>query len=161
MAARKKAVETEGTAAPTEKKQKRQQKKKLIVARGKRKCAVARASLRPAARPGQGVVRMNGVALAALHSPVERAVVSEPLRLIEGAARFDVDVNVRGGGRMGQAQAARTAIARALVVALGDDDLRKRLVEFDRSLLVEDVRRVEPKKFKGPGARARFTKSYR
>jgi small subunit ribosomal protein S9 len=62
---------------------------------------------------------------------------------------------------MGQAQAARTAIARALVAALGDDDLRKRLVEFDRSLLVEDVRRVEPKKFKGPGARARFTKSYR
>ncbi|MEM0475960.1 MAG: 30S ribosomal protein S9 [Candidatus Norongarragalinales archaeon] len=163
MAARKKIVATEAStstsAAP--KKQARPKKKKLVVYRGKRKQAIARAWLRPAAQPGRGVVRINGLALAALHSPVERAVISEPIAIIPDASKFDIYVSVRGGGRMGQAQAARTAISRALVAALGDEELKKRLVEFDRSLLVEDTRRVEPKKFKGPGARARFTKSYR
>ncbi len=164
MAARKKteagAAGAAG-AASAAKKPARQKKKKLLVQRGKRKEAIARASIRPAAQPGKGVVRINGLALAAIHSPVERAVISEPLQLIESSAQYDVDVAVRGGGRMGQAQAVRTAIARALVAASGDDDLKTRLIEYDRSLLVEDPRRVEPKKFKGPGARARFTKSYR
>jgi small subunit ribosomal protein S9 len=161
MAGRKKAdVGATGVAAnapDAARKLARQKKKKLAVQRGKRKEAVARASIRPAAQPGKGVVRVNGLALAALHSPVERAVVSEPLALVEASRDYDVDVVTRGGGRMGQAQAARTAIARALVAAVSDEDLRKRLVEYDRSLLVEDARRVEPKKFKGPGARARFT----
>jgi small subunit ribosomal protein S9 len=161
MAARKK-VEAGAASVENAKKPVKQKKKKLSVYRGKRKEAIARASIRPAtAGAGKGVVRVNGLALAALHSPVERAVISEPLQIIESSNDYDVDVTTRGGGRMGQAQAARTAIARALVAASKDDELKKRLVEYDRSLLVEDARRVEPKKFKGPGARARFTKSYR
>lgn len=157
MAAKKKTgAPAAQDAAAAVKKTAKQKKKKLLVQRGKRKEAVARASL----RPGKGVVRFNGLALNALHSPIERAVLSEPLQLVD-ASNYDIDVVARGGGRMGQVQAARTAIARALVAASGDDELKKRLVEYDRSLLVEDFRRVEPKKFKGPGARARFTKSYR
>ncbi len=156
MAAKKKTGAPAGQETAAAKKIARQKKKKFLVQRGKRKEAVARASL----RPGKGVVRFNGLALSAIHSPVERAVLSEPLQLID-ASHYDIDVVARGGGRMGQVQAARTAIARALVAAAGDDELKKRLVEYDRSLLVEDFRRVEPKKFKGPGARARFTKSYR
>lgn len=163
MAARKKTGALASGAAQEigVKKPVKQKKKKFSVYRGKRKEAIARASIRAASHAGKGVVRVNGLALAALHSPIERAVISEPLQIIEASSQYDIDVATRGGGRMGQAQAARTAIARALVAASGDDELRKRLVEYDRSLLVEDTRRVEPKKFKGPGARARFTKSYR
>ncbi len=165
MAAKKKveaaAEGSAGAGAVAKKAPRQQKKKKLLVQRGKRKEAVARASIRPAVHPGKGIVRVNGLALAAFHSPVERAVISEPLAIIPASSQYDIDVATNGGGRMGQAQAARTAIARALVAVSGDDELKKRLVEYDRSLLVEDIRRVEPKKFKGPGARARFTKSYR
>lgn len=163
MAAKKKidAPGSEAAAVVAGKKVSRQKKKRFVVQRGKRKEAIARASIRPAAQPGKGIVRINGLALSALHSPVERAVISEPLAIIPASSQYDLDVVTNGGGRMGQAQAARTAIARALVAAIGDDELKVRLVDYDRSLLVEDFRRVEPKKFKGPGARARFTKSYR
>ena len=62
---------------------------------------------------------------------------------------------------MGQAEAARTAIARALVRWTKSSQLRSKFLEFDRTLLTGDPRRKEPKKFGGPGARARFQKSYR
>ncbi|MBU0586162.1 30S ribosomal protein S9, partial [Candidatus Micrarchaeota archaeon] len=62
---------------------------------------------------------------------------------------------------MGQAQAARVAIAKALVDYTQDEALKKTFLDHDRSLLVDDVRRVEAKKYKGPKARARYQKSYR
>ncbi len=139
-----------------ERKQRVSRRKKIFVERGKRKRAIARATI----REGTGILEINNLGINAFTSPVEREIISEPLRFTD-ASKIDVSVNVRGGGRMGQAQAARTAIARALVAYTGDEELRKRFMEFDRSLLVEDPRRVEPKKFKGPKARARFTKSYR
>ncbi len=145
-----------GEAVKLKKPRASRSKKKIFVERGKRKRAIARAT----AREGTGILKINNLGINALTSPVEREIISEPLRFVD-ASKLDVSVNVRGGGRMGQAQAARTAIARALVAYTGDEELRKRLLEFDRSLLVEDSRRVEPKKFKGPKARARFTKSYR
>jgi len=131
-------------------------KKKVFVERGKRKRAIARATI----KEGTGLLKINNLGINAFTSPIERELILEPFRFVD-ASKIDVSVNVRGGGRMGQAQAARTAIARALVAYTGDEELRKRFMEFDRSLLVEDPRRVEPKKFKGPKARARFTKSYR
>jgi len=145
-----------GEAVKLKKPRASRSKKKIFVERGKRKRAIARAT----AREGTGMLKINNLGINTLTSPVEREIISEPLRFVD-ASKMDVSVNVRGGGRMGQAQAARTAIARALVAYTGDEGLRKRLMEFDRSLLVEDPRRVEPKKFKGPKARARFTKSYR
>jgi small subunit ribosomal protein S9 len=127
-----------------------------IIARGKRKEAIARAVL----RPGKGKIRVNGLALEAIESPYAREIISEPTQFVDASA-YDIDVNVSGGGAMGQAQAARTAIARALIEATRDEAAKAKMIEYDRSLLVEDSRRVEPKKFKGPKARARFTKSYR
>lgn len=128
-----------------------------IVLRGKRKEATARASI----KKGAGRVRFNGALLQTINSPFVKQVISEPLRFYPNASQVDIDVIVNGGGVMGQAQAARTAIARAVVEYSKDDALRAKMLEYDRSLLVEDPRRVEPKKFKGPKARARFTKSYR
>ncbi len=150
------AKTSEAMKEQKERKQRVSHKKKIVVERGKRKRAIARATI----KEGTGILKINNLGINAFTSPVEREIISEPLRFTD-ASKIDVSVNVRGGGRMGQAQAARTAIARALVAYTSDEELRKRFMEFDRSLLVEDPRRVEPKKFKGPKARARFTKSYR
>ncbi len=136
----------------------KKKKKTGIVTRGKRKEALARASI----RKGKGVVRINSVNLDSFQSRYVRELIREPLRLApEAASGVDIDISVRGGGAMGQAQAARIAIARALVEHSGDETLRERFATRDRFMLSEDSRRVEPKKYKGPKARARFQKSYR
>jgi small subunit ribosomal protein S9 len=70
-------------------------------------------------------------------------------------------IYVNGGGSSGQAQAARSALAKVIAKASGTDAVKKLYMEYDRTMLVDDVRQVEPKKFKGPKARARFQKSYR
>ena len=99
-----------------------------------------------------------------------RLKVMEPLLLL-GAARFEnlnIRVRVRGGGSCSQVLAIRQAIAKAVIsyTQKYDDEQVKRelkelLIQYDKSLLVADPRRCEPKKFGGPGARARFQKSYR
>lgn len=134
---------------------KKKKAKKTGVVRGKRKEATARAKV----TAGSGRVYFNGVSINALSSPYVRLVISEPLGFVD-ASKYDVFLNVQGGGVMGQAQAARVAIANALVQEEGVG-LKEKMMQADRSLLVEDSRRVEPKKFRGPKARARFTKSYR
>jgi small subunit ribosomal protein S9 len=131
---------------------------KVFVARGKRKESVARATI----TVGKGVVRINSQKLESLNNPYIRDIIREPLRYIGPEANtVDISVNVNGGGAMGQAQAARTAIANALWMYFDQMNLRKKFVEIDRSLVIEDTRRVETKKFRGPKARARFQKSYR
>lgn len=140
------------------KKKTKKQKKEESVFRGKRKEAVARASI----RKGKGAVRINSVSLSAIDNRYVRGIISEPLHLApEIASQCDISVTVFGGGQMGQAQAAKVAIARALAGFSGSDDAKKRFVERDRFMFSEDFRRVEPKKYKGPKARARFQKSYR
>lgn len=62
---------------------------------------------------------------------------------------------------MGQAEASRTAIANALLKWTKSSRLRGVFIEYDRTMIVGDPRRKEPKKFGGPGARARSQKSYR
>ncbi|MCX8197135.1 MAG: 30S ribosomal protein S9 [Candidatus Micrarchaeota archaeon] len=141
-------------------KRKKKQKKETVPAvfRGKRKKSIARASI----KPGKGIVRINSVNLNAIDNKYVQAIISEPLRLApEIASKVDISVNVFGGGIMGQAQACRVAIARALCGFSGDDSLKARMLAHDRFLLAEDSRRIEPKKYKGPKARARFQKSYR
>jgi small subunit ribosomal protein S9 len=64
-------------------------------------------------------------------------------------------------GYMGQADAVRTAIARALLAWVDSEKLRTKFMEYDRHMIVGDPRRREPKHFGGPGARAKYTKSYR
>jgi small subunit ribosomal protein S9 len=74
---------------------------------------------------------------------------------------LDVDVTVSGGGYMGQAEAARMAIANALLKWTKSSHLRTVFAEYDRTMIVGDSRKKEPKKFGGPGARAKEQKSYR
>jgi small subunit ribosomal protein S9 len=131
---------------------------RAFVARGKRKESVARATI----TAGKGVIRINSRNVESINNPYVRDIIREPLRYIGPEANtVNISVNVNGGGTMGQAQAARTAIANALSQYFDQMNLREKFVNIDRSLVIEDTRRVETKKFRGPKARARFQKSYR
>ncbi|NOZ81644.1 MAG: 30S ribosomal protein S9 [Candidatus Micrarchaeota archaeon] len=113
---------------------------KIIFATGKRKSAVARA----VGRPGTGRIRINKKPLE-LFPEVERLIISEPLVMAgDTAGKVDIDVTVRGGGVMGQADAVRQAIAKILVSV--NSKLKAKFLEYDRSLLIPDVRRNEPHK---------------
>ena len=126
---------------------------------GKKKTAVARATI----RAGEGRVRIDSQPVELVEPELAQLKMLEPFRIAAEELRDDVDVEVsiEGGGVMGQADAARTAIARGLVDFTNDAELRDAYMEFDRSLLVNDVRQSEAKKWGGPGARARYQKSYR
>ncbi|WP_232685900.1 30S ribosomal protein S9 [Halobacterium zhouii] len=126
---------------------------------GKKKTAVARATV----SDGKGRVRINSTPVELVDPEMSRLKMLEPFRIAGDDLRddVDVDIDVSGGGFAGQADAARTAIARGLVEHLNDAELRDSFMEFDRSLLVNDVRQRESKKWGGPGARARYQKSYR
>ena len=126
---------------------------------GKKKTAVARATI----SEGEGRVRINAQPVELVEPELAQLKMLEPFRLADDELRegVDVDVDVEGGGVMGQADAARTAIARGLVQHTNNAELRDAYMEFDRSLLVNDVRQRESKKWGGPDARARYQKSYR
>lgn len=131
---------------------------KVVVASGKRKSAVARVTL----RKGTGLVRINGVPIEVHEPHLARVMMMEPLTLAgERCSKVDIDVNVMGGGVMGQANASRTAIAKGLVQFLADEELQTVYSKYDRSLLVSDPRRKLPKKPMGRGARKKHQKSYR
>ena len=133
-------------------------KKGCIVVRGKRKESIAKATI----SKGHGVVRVNSLNVDAIPNRYTRELILEPLHMApEVASGVDISVAVVGGGQMGQAQAVRMAIARALVEFANDPLLKEKMIARDRFLLAEDFRRVEPKKYLGPKARARFQKSYR
>ncbi len=133
-------------------------KKGPLIASGKRKTAVARAVI----RKGHGRVRINKVPLE-IHAPeMARLKIMEALTLAgDRSDGVDIDVNVHGGGVMGQADAIRTAIARGLVGFYQDEQLEDRIRTYDRTLLVPDTRRKLPKKPLGRGARKKRQKSYR
>lgn len=147
-------------AAPKRRKKsaKKAPAKKAIVARGKRKESVARATI----SEGSGAIRINSHSLESIQNSYAREIIREPLQYVgPEAGTVDISVNVSGGGAMGQAQAARTAIANALARYFEQLNLKQKFNDIDRSLLIEDTRRVEAKKYRGPKARARFQKSYR
>jgi len=131
---------------------------RVLLTSGKRKTAIARATT----RPGTGRARVNNIPVEILEPKIVRDRVMEPL-LQAGDAWKQVDINVKvsGGGFMGQAEAVRTAIARALLKWTKSTHLRAVFTDYDRTMLAGDPRRKEPKKFGGPGARARDQKSYR
>jgi small subunit ribosomal protein S9 len=132
---------------------------KIVVSSGKRKEAIARATI----RQGTGRVFINKIPIENFTPLMARYIIEEPLLLASDEVKSNVDirVNVRGGGVMGQAQASRMAIARGLVDFTKSADLRRQFVEYDRTLMAGDSRRKEKKKFGGPGARAKKQKSYR
>lgn len=117
-------------------------------------------------KAGKGQIRVNGVPLNLVEPEIMRMKVYEPLLVcIRGAATtaggnpfeaVDIKVRVNGGGHTSQVYAIRQALARAVVAYTGkyNDaatalELRKTLISYDRTLLVSDPRRCEPKKFGG------------
>jgi len=131
---------------------------KVVNTSGKRKTAVARATV----RSGKGRVRINKRPVE-IHVPeLAKVKIMEALTLAgERISKVDISVNVKGGGIMGQAEATRTAIARGLVEFFEDEELKELYRKYDRSLLVNDPRRKEVKHPLGRGARKKRQKSYR
>ena len=132
--------------------------KRILIASGKRKTAIARATI----KSGKGRIRINSVPLEVLEPKIVREKIMEPL-LLGGEIRKKIDINIKvsGGGFMGQADAARIAIVRALLKWTKSSHLRIVYTNYERTLIAGDPRRKEPKKFGGPGARAKDQKSYR
>ncbi|MFZ1038688.1 MAG: 30S ribosomal protein S9 [Candidatus Bathyarchaeia archaeon] len=133
--------------------------KKVLVVSGKRKTATSRAVV----RPGIGRIRINRTPIEILEPTVAREKIMEPL-LQAGEdvwKQLDMDVKVLGGGYMGQAEAARVAIANALLKWTKSTHLRTVFFEYDRTMIAGDARRKETKKVGGSGARAKDQKSYR
>ncbi len=116
-------------------------KEKPVFTVGKRKVAEARAI----STKGVGKVLINGIPLEIFEPALAREMISEPLALAGDAAKqADISVRTEGGGIMGQAEAARQAVAKALVEF--DINLKPLFLHYDRSLLVADPRRNEPHK---------------
>jgi len=121
-------------------------------------------------KAGRGLLKVNGRPLELVEPKILQFKLMEPILLL-GKDRFaDVDIRVRvnGGGHVAQVYAIRQAISKALVAyyqkyvdEASKKEIKDILAQYDRSLLVADPRRCEPKKFGGPGARARYQKSYR
>lgn len=127
-----------------------------IITSGKRKNAIARATL----TDGSGVVRVNSTHLDVYEPAISRLRIQEPISLAGDISKLNISVNVSGGGPMSQAEAVRLAVARALV--RHSKKLEKPFLEYDRHLLVADVRRKETHKPNRHGkARAKRQKSYR
>jgi len=133
---------------------------------GRKKTAVAVAH----AKRGRGLIRINGQPIELLQPEMMKFKAVEPILLL-GRQRFaniDVRIRVKGGGHVSQMYAVRQAVAKSLVAYYqkyvdeqSKKEIKDLLLSYDRTLLVADPRRCEPKKFGGRGARARFQKSYR
>ena len=131
---------------------------KVIHTSGKRKKSIARATL----REGNGKVRINKINLDNYQPKMMRMRLREPLILAGDVVnKVDVDVNVRGGGISGQADAVRLAISRSLVEYTKSEKLKNIFLNYDRHLLVADVRRNETSKPNDSKPRAKRQKSYR
>ncbi len=131
-------------------------KSNVIQTQGKRKRSVARAIL----SKGTGKVIVNGQALEIYSDSMSRLRIMEPIRLADDVVnKVNITISVNGGGVNGQADAARLAIARALIVH--DSKLKTVFENYDRQLLVADVRRKETCKPNDSKARAKRQKSYR
>jgi small subunit ribosomal protein S16e len=119
---------------------------------------------------GKGLIKVNGAPLKLFAAEILRAKLYEPVLLLglDKFAGVDIRIKVSGGGHVSQVYAVRQVIAKAIVAYFAKyvdehskSTLKTALIQFDRSLLVADPRRCEPKKFGGKGARSRFQKSYR
>ncbi len=133
--------------------------RKVLVLSGKRKTAIARATV----KAGKGRIRVNNVPVEIVEPKLARDKMMEPLLLVEDEVwkKLDINVRVSGGGFMGQAEAVRMAIANSLLKWTKSTRLLSTLRDYDRTMIAGDPRRKESKKFGGPSARTRGQKSYR
>lgn len=126
----------------------------VINALGRRKASVARVYL----KEGSGIIMINKKALEDFFpNPFLIRIVRQPLALLGVEDRYDININVNGGGTTGQSEASRLGIARALVKVNPDDKAALRAAGF----MTRDDRVVERKKPGQPGARRKFQFSKR
>lgn len=131
---------------------------KIIHVSGKRKHAVARATL----KHGEGVVRINNQRLEVYNPILARAKIMEALQLAgDVAKKVNINVNVFGGGWQAQSEAVRLAIAKSLVEFTKSKELKKTFLDYDKHLIVQDSRRGEPSKPNDSKPRKARQKSYR
>ena len=140
--------------------------KQMVQVFGRKKTATAVA----VCRQGKGNIRVNGTPLKYFEPIALQDKLQEPSRLLgeQRIKNLDIKIRVKGGGHTSQIYAIRQSIAKSIVAyyqkyvdEASKKEIRDLLIRYDRSLLVADPRRCEPKKFGGPGARARYQKSYR
>ena len=132
---------------------------KKIITSGKRKTAVARA----VTTEGSGKITINGKPYETLQV-FDRLKIEEPIRIAKnvlGKIDFSIVVKVKGGGEKGQIEAARIAVAKAIVAATGNKEVERAFLDYDRNLLVADVRRKEAYKPGDSKARRKRQTSYR
>lgn len=127
---------------------------------GKRKTAVAKLRM----KSGNGTIFYNDLPSAEL-TLFHKLALAEPLRIYEyelaEMPAFDFHIKTSGGGKEAQIQAARLALAKALVLVSGSDILKKAYLAYDRNMLVADSRRKEASKPGDSAPRAKRQKSYR
>jgi small subunit ribosomal protein S9 len=121
---------------------------------GKRKTAIARIWM----KPGKGNIRINNKSFEEyLSREADKEIIKQPLEITNTSDKYDISVNVRGGGVLGQSGAIRHAISRALV----NINSEFRLLLKKANMLTRDPRMKERKKYGRSGARARFQYSKR
>lgn len=121
---------------------------------GRRKAAIARVIL----KEGNGTITINNNPLEKYFpSEILQYIVKQPLLTLDATGKYDIQVNLDGGGYKGQAEALRLAIARALVKVNPEDKPALRAEGF----MTRDPRAVERKKAGQPKARKRFQFSKR
>ena len=132
---------------------------KTVQTSGKRKNAIARATV----SPGTGIIRINKVPVEKLQPELTRMKIEELLIIVndEKLKTVNIDVSVEGGGTLGQTDAARIALSRAITQFLKKKSVLRAIKDYDRSMLSGDSRQVERKHWGGRKARKRFQKSYR
>ena len=114
---------------------------KNMVVSGKRKTAVAKATI----KDGSGIVTLNKNPISSLPM-LKQLEINEPIVIAKevlGKLNFDIAVKINGGGLASQIEAARLAIARAIVKFTGKEDLRQEYLRYDRNMLIADIRRKE------------------
>lgn len=134
-------------------------KYKKVVISGKRKSAVAKAVV----TSGKGEVSVNGKKYELLPF-FEKLRIAEPVRIAQqvlGKIEFDAKITVRGGGKIGQNEAARLALAKGIVKFSNSEELKQAYAKYDRNMLVADIRRKEAYKPGDSKARRSRQTSYR
>jgi len=125
--------------------------------RAKKKTAVARATI----KKGNGKIKINHINIDVYAEGHLKEMILEPIKIAGDIAKeYNIQITVKGSGRISQAVAVRSAIAKAFVRAKGKK-IKELFLLYDRSLLVDDVRQVETKKPLGPKARAKKQQSKR
>jgi len=130
-----------------------------IITSGKRKTAIARAEI----KEGTGKITLNKINYENLHK-FDVLRMKEPILIAEkvlGKINFDVIITIHGGGEKSQVEAARLTLARAIVKFSESNELEEAFFEYDRNLLVADIRRKEAYKPGDSKARAKRQTSYR